>query len=466
MLVGEVTSIPHLEQTRIDGILEVQVNGVSTDSRTVARGNIFVALRGERFNGHEFVDQAFLGGALLAVVDQKGVADVHSQIPLLIVADTTGALGDLATRYRARFDIPVIGIAGSNGKTTTKDMVAAVLSRKLNVLKTEGNLNNNIGVPMTLFQLDASHEVAVIEIGTNHPGELAVLCNIAAPTMGLISSIGREHLEFFNTLDGVEIEETALFHYLANRPGSTVFVNVDEPRIARHVPAAMRAIRYGIGAEAEIRGTIASHNEEDGAVLSFDDVRTRQHGELSLHIAGDHNALNALAAIAVGYSFEVPQPQIVEALEAFQPSSKRLEREVILGVTILNDTYNANPDSMLASLRVLASAHTKGKRIAVLGDMKELGESGPSEHARIGSAINSMGIEYVLGYGDLAAFLIQAVQGPFAVHYTQKNLMAEYLAELVSEGDVVLVKGSRSMKLEDVVIFVEERLRATATKAS
>lgn len=458
---NEILLIPHL-QVRCPELLEGKTfTGVSTDSRTVAPGNLFVALRGENFDGHKFIKEVLAKGALGAIVESSWAATDLTQAALLIVEDSTKALGQLAYLYRKKFSIPFLAIGGSNGKTTTKDMVAAVLGAKYRVHSTPGNLNNHIGVPHTLLGLEESHEVAVVEIGTNHPGEIAALCNILRPTHGLITTIGREHLEFFGTVEGVAQEEAGLFARLAEAKDGFGFVNAADPLVKRAAKSLKRKSTYGIGVRgADVRGKILGLNETGCAVLQFQGGRMQNPARVELSIPGAHNALNALAAAAVGLTFKVSPTKIREALEGFRPSSKRMEVRNIRGIVVLNDAYNANPDSMLAALRTLAAAKVAGKRIAVLGDMRELGPAGPAEHEAVGKEAARLGIDYVLTYGQLAKHICNAVGGRFAVHYEQKNMLAEYLVELVAPGDAVLIKASRSMKLEDVATFLEERLQS------
>jgi UDP-N-acetylmuramoyl-tripeptide--D-alanyl-D-alanine ligase len=434
-------------------------NGVSTDSRTVAPGNLFIALRGENFDGHEFVESAAGRGAIAAVVDAQGSARAGTAIPLLVVEDTTASLGMLARRYRETFDLPVLAIAGSNGKTTTKEMIAAVLRKKFAVLHTEGNLNNHIGVPLTLFRLEKSHEVAVLELGTNHPGELERLLTIVQPTMGLITNIGREHLEFFADVDGVEKEEGTLFRWLGAVQGAKLFVNGDDKRVVRNIPRSVKkTVRYGTQGRPAVRGTVVARGTNGGAVVRVSGAQVRTPFTVELGLPGDHNAADALAAVAVGLSFRVPWRQVKEALESFQPASKRTEVLMMGDVLVLNDTYNANPDSMQAALRMLSDLRREGKCIAVLGDMRELGQGSAEEHRHIGAYARTLGIDYLLTFGDQAKHLSEGFGREGAFHYEQKNALAEYLAELVTPGDVVLVKGSRGIKLEDVVTFLASQL--------
>jgi UDP-N-acetylmuramoyl-tripeptide--D-alanyl-D-alanine ligase len=354
----------------------------------------------------------------------------------------------------------VIGVAGSNGKTTTKDMIAAVLRQQFQVVSTEGNLNNHIGVPLTLLRLDRKTEMAVIELGTNHPGELGRLCAIARPTAGVITNIGHEHLEFFGSLDGVEQEESTLLDTLADTPRATAFINVDDERIVRHTPVKGRSVTYGFTAPADFRGTIVSRSPQGAAVMKIAGGTLQKPVQISLGIPGDHIAIDALAAAAVGLTYRVPAGKIRSALEEFRPASKRMEVFTLNGVTILNDAYNANPDSMLAALRTLSSISTKGKRIAVLGDMRELGDHAAEEHSRIGREISTLHIDYILTCGASAKNIAGAVTGTFAAHYEQKSILAEFLAELIGPGDIVLIKASRGMRFEDILTFIEERLKA------
>ena len=438
------------------------VRGVSTDSRTVAAGDLFVALRGERFDGHRFLDEAARRGAVGAIV---AVAPERDQgLPVVVVADTLVALGELGRFYRRRFSIPVIAIAGSNGKTTTKEMIAAVLGTRYTVLATEGNLNNQIGVPLTLFRLERKHEVAVIEIGTNHPGEIRSLCEILEPTHGLVTGIGREHLEFFGSLDGVAREEGALLESLRGVRGAEAFINADDPRLLAMTGGLKRIVSYGFRRRRlDLRGRGLRLDAEARPQFQLEARRWKNPLPLVLGVPGRHNAQNALAAAAVGLAFRVPGTEIRRSLEAFRGPHGRMEVVSAGGVTIIDDTYNANPDSMNAALETLAGTACEGKRIAVLADMRELGSSGPHEHTLIGESITALGIGYVLTFGELAKHISDACRSTFVAHYDQQNILAEYLAELVTPGDTVLVKGSRAMHMNNVVTFLVERLSSSVT---
>ena len=457
----DIAQIAHKEFRNAGLLKGKRLNGVSTDTRTLREGNLFVALRGEQMDGHRFLADAFARGAFAAVVEAGAEITSVASRPLLIVDNSVRALGMLARLHRDRFAIPVIAVAGSNGKTTTKDMIAAVLSTRYTVLSTEGNHNNHIGVPLTLLRLTRKHAIAVVEIGTNHPGELAWLCEILGPTHGIVTAIGREHLEFFGSVEGVAREEGTLYAVLRRTKKGAAFVHADDPQIVDLARGIKRRVTYGFAArKAGIRGRDL-HLEANGcARFLLSGPRMKKPVEIRLSIPGEHTAVNALAAASVGIAFRIPAKEIRRVLEQVRPSSKRMEVVDLEGVVIFNDTYNANPDSMLASLRTLAAIHVKGKRIAVLADMRELGAAGPEEHARIGRAVRDLGIDYLLTYGPLARQIHDAAGLPLAVHYDQKNVLAEYLTELIAPGDAVLVKGSRGMKMEDVVAFLEERLRS------
>jgi UDP-N-acetylmuramoyl-tripeptide--D-alanyl-D-alanine ligase len=460
LTLNDLQALPHIEIRGGATYGRSRFRGVSTDSRTTAAGDVFIALRGERFDGHRFVPDAIARGASSIIVEPSFPFSGNESVPHIVVENSTTALGELALLYRKKFAIPVLAVGGSNGKTTTKGMIARVLSRHLRVLSTEGNLNNQIGVPQTLFRLQRGHDIAVVEIGTNHPGEIMYLCKILEPTHGLVTTIGKEHLEFFGTVAGVAREEGALFTALAGSRSSLAFVNVDDPHVVRASRAVRRRITYGLESRsAEVRGRVMSVDRAGCVALALGHRRRSRPVTVQLRIPGEHNALNALAAAAVGIGFGLSLAAVKEALEQFRPASKRMEVLRLNGLTVMDDTYNANPDSMIAALHTLAAATGKGKRIAVLADMLELGAHARAEHARVGREAARLHIDYVLTYGELAREIHRTTGLSTAMHYEQKNMLSEYLAELAGSGDTVLVKGSRGMRMEDVVTFLRERYR-------
>jgi UDP-N-acetylmuramoyl-tripeptide--D-alanyl-D-alanine ligase len=457
---SDLLALRHLEFRGREALRGARIRGVCTDSRTLEKGDLFVALRGERFDGHAFVRLAFERGAVAAVAERDGVPAGLEGRPILVVENTLHALWELARRHRERVRIPVIAVAGSNGKTTTKEMIVRVLEERYRVLGTQGNLNNHVGVPLTLLRLRTQHQAAVVEIGTNHPGEVAALCGVVLPTHGVVTNVGREHLEFFGGLDGVAREEGALFAALAGRKGSVAFVNADDPHVAAQAGVLRgRKLTYGFTApRAELRGRVLQTDQAGRVRFSFRKRGSERETAVSLAVPGLHHASNALAAAAVGLALKVSARAVRSALEGFRPVGKRMEVLDIEGVVLYNDTYNANPDSTMAALRTLAAAAVEGKRIAVLADMLELGAAGPAEHERIGREAAALGIDYLLTYGTLSRHTHDAASMKGALHYDQKNMLAEELAELIAPGDAVLVKGSRGMAMEDVVTFLQQRL--------
>lgn len=457
---SEILEVQHVQSEELDGAPRT-FTGVSIDSRNVVAGNLFLAIRGERLDGHNFLSNAIKAGAKAIIVEEKWASMNPSflkalPVAKLVVKDSTKALGELARNHRRRFRIPVLAIAGSNGKTTTKEMIRTVLGQKFEVLATEGNLNNQIGVPLTLLRLESRHNVAVVEIGTNHPGEIKYLCSVLEPTHGLITNIGREHLEFFRSLDGVAKAELELFEWLKTyRPGGIVFLNRDDAALSKKARSYRNAVTFGFSRkELDVRG--AELHIGKNATAGFMVQTKKGRIDVSLSVPGVHNAHNALAAVAVAVSLNVPAAKIQRGLESFAPASKRMESFRIDGFTVLNDTYNSNPDSVRAALETLQAMNATGKKIAVLADMLELGKASEQEHRAVAALVKAAGVDYLLTYGPLSKATHDASTVHYKIHYEQKNILSEYLAELLAAGDIVLIKGSRGMKMEDVVTFLKE----------
>lgn len=429
-------------------------SGVSTDSRTVEEGNIFIALRGEKFDGHNFIEDVLERKTAAVVVEPQWYQRNKQRIEqsassVVVVPDTTKAFGELARIYRNKFSIPVLAIGGSNGKTTTKDMIGTVLKEKFNVLTTERNLNNHIGVPQTLFKLTPKHEIAVLELGTNHFGEMKYLCDIAAPTHALITNIGKEHLEFFGDNDGVAKEETELFRAVA--ANGFAFINDDDPFLANAAKKLRRKLHYGTKRTATVQ---AAHiRVSEFGQPAFTVVRRQQKDSMQIQLAvtGLHQVTNALAAIAVGTKFRVPKKKITHSLEKFTATDKRMETITRNGIIILNDTYNSNPDSVIAALQTFKAMKIKGKKVVVLADMLELGEKAEHEHAKIGLEVSNLDFEYLFTFGQLSLFTHEASKLAFAEHFDSKEALIASLKSQLNPGDAVLVKGSRGMKMEEVV---------------
>ena len=418
-------------------------DGVSTDSRTAPAGALFVALKGETFDAHRFLGQ----------VGERGVAAVvvHAlpegwTLPAIVVPNTLAALGRIAHSWRAQHAIPVIGVTGSNGKTTVKEMIAAILAAAVGEdarLATQGNLNNEIGVPLTLFRLGAGHRAAVIEMGMNHPGEIARLAAIAAPTVAMVNNAQREHQEFMHTVEAVARENGSVLQALPS-DGVAVFPGDDAYTELWRGLAPCPVLTFGLSEACDVRASYTSTGF--GNALQVE-ARGRQFA-LNLAAAGEHNVRNALAAIASTLAAGIPVEAIVRGLEGFAPVGGRLQRkQAASGATVIDDTYNANPDSMRAAIDVLAAYDAP--RILVVGDMGEVGTQGKEFHEEVGAYAQARGIEHVLATGELARHMTASG----ARHYEQFD---ELLAALDStlggnRKATVLVKGSRFMKMERAV---------------
>jgi UDP-N-acetylmuramoyl-tripeptide--D-alanyl-D-alanine ligase len=464
----DILLLPHHQAFGFERVKDLVITGVSTDSRTIQPGDLFIPLRGDTFDGHNFITKAVEAGAAAIIADSKWVEAnqiLFSSLnaPRLVVEDTIRAFGQLANAHRKKFKIPVIVIGGSNGKTTTKEMVSAVLRTKFRILNTEGNLNNHVGVPRTILRLEKEHQVAVLEIGTNHFGEIDYLCSIVEPTHVLITNVGREHLEFFGSLDGVSKAEGEAFQWLRQhqRTSGIGFVNQDDIHLKKQSKGIHKAITYGFAkGTASVKGKVQSVNENACVQLEVRQ-RARKPFRVQLSVPGNHNAFNALAAATVGLTFKVPVRRIQQALSSVSSASKRMQVLKFDSVIVLNDTYNSNPDSVMAALGVLGSIGTPGKKIAVLADMLELGKNSIDEHKRIGEAVTTSGVKYLLTYGPLSRHTHDAAAMAQKSHYEQKVTLSEFLFGLLSPGDVVLIKGSRGMRMEEVVAFITERFKVS-----
>jgi UDP-N-acetylmuramoyl-tripeptide--D-alanyl-D-alanine ligase len=418
--------------------------GVSSDTRTIKPGELFVALRGPRFNANEFVGAAATAGAAGAVVDVR----TDNSIAQILVGDTLEALTRAAVAWRAGFELPVIGVAGSNGKTTVKEMTAAILARAGNTLATRGSLNNHIGVPLTLHRLDAAHRFAVIEIGANHPGEVAALVKLARPTVGLITNAGAEHLEGFGSIEGAARAEGEMVADLA--PGATAVLNADDEFIGlwRGMTRA-RVVTFGLEQPADFSAADIHTQIADGFVTRFTMRTPGGSSPIELHLAGRHNVTNALcaaaAAIAAGASLE----DVRGGLATMRPVPGRLQfKTAPSGAWIVDDSYNANPSSMKAGIEVLANVDAR--RWLVMGDMGELGDFAPQSHEEIGRFARNHRIDRLFATGKFAALAVESF-GTGAQWFADTEALARAVGADISRGVCVLVKGSRSNRLERVV---------------
>src|ERR1043166_9542108 len=385
---------------RLTGPGSVLAKGVSTDSRTVGEAECFVSLAGDKFDGHNFVAEVLEKGAAGVIIGEDRVPASGLNGPYITVVDTRRALGQLARRYRTDFALPVVAVAGSNGKTTTKELIASVLRRKFATLWSEASFNNDIGVPLTLLKLEGHHEAAVFELGTNHPGELAPLVRTVQPDVGVITSIGREHLEFFGGLEGVAEEEGWLAELLP--PSGTLFINGDSEWstvVARRTRA--RVVFCGLSSANEWRAAETTISDA-GSVFTVVAPSPRYSGRYSMRLLGRHQITNGLLALAVGARFGLEPDEIRRGLVEAQTPKMRLQLWEANGVRVLDDAYNANADSMMAALQTLRDFPTTGRRIAVLGDMAELGEFTEEAHVEVGRRAAELGLDQLLTVGEWA----------------------------------------------------------------
>ena len=426
---------------------DVSFCGVSTDSRHLVAGELFFALRGEHFDGHKFLAVAKARGAAAAVVTGDAAEAVETlDLPLIVVADTRLALGALAADWRSRFTLPLIAVTGSNGKTTTKEMIVSILNAAFGdtVLATQGNFNNDIGLPLTLLKLNADHRIVIVEMGMNHPGEIASLARIARPSVALVTNVQRAHLAGLGTLEAIAREKGAIYEGLDEK-GVAVFNAVDEWAAQwRTQSAGRRTMTFALGLQADVGGQCNVHGLETGLTISF----AGEQIEVSLALPGLHNARNAMAATAAALAAGVSLTAVREGLTAFRGVKGRLQRRAAVnGAVLLDDTYNANPDSVRAGIDVLAA--TIGKKILVLGDMGELGSMTGQFHDEVGGYAKSQGVDYLFALGESSPVAVRNF-GAGGKHFKKIEDLIQQLTEALTPESTVLVKGSRFMRMERV----------------
>ena len=445
-----------LSQARGVNVQAVVADRVHTDSRSLQPGDLFVALRGERFDGNHFIAQAKAQGAVAVVCEASGeVQAAAHDLPALVVPDARVALGELAAGWRSQFDLPLIAVTGSNGKTTVTQMIASILRAHAGeaALSTQGNLNNDIGVPLTLFNLRAHHRVAVVELGMNHPGEIAYLSRLAQPTVALVNNAQREHQEFMGTVEAVAHENGAVLQALpasgvAVFPSDDAFTAVWQSLSGQRDQRTFSMAADAASEPADVRSAVVVW--QSGA-WQFTLKTAEGTAPVHLHIAGRHNVKNALAASACALAAGVPLAAVAQGLIAFEPVKGR-SRALVLhtpghDVTLVDDTYNANPDSVRAAIDVLAEL--PAPRLLVLGDMGEVGNQGAEFHAEVGSYAAQRGVEALYTVGELCVHAAQAFGA--AQHFADTDKLLTVATAQVETFQSVLVKGSRFMKMERVV---------------
>jgi UDP-N-acetylmuramoyl-tripeptide--D-alanyl-D-alanine ligase len=448
----------------VAGSPEANFRAISTDTRTLQPGDLFVALSGEHFDGQQFVKEAVSKGAAGVIV--ASMVEEKLPVPVILVADPLEALGDLAAYRRASMpNLQVIAITGSSGKTTVKEMCAAILKEEYNVLKTEGNLNNLIGLPLTLLRVDARHDVAVLEMGMNRPGEIARMTEIADPDIACIVNIQGAHLAGLHSIEGVARAKGELFR--DGKSWAKFCVNIDDMRVralARN--CGQEQITFGRGRQAYVRATHVRNLGEEGMLFTLHVGSAKVR--MRIRSLGEHNVGNSLAAAAMAHAAGVKLEQIASGLMNFTPYDKRLQVETIGGLKIINDCYNANPASMLAALETVRAMKKNKKSVAILGDMLELGETSEAAHRRLGETAACKGFDYLFAHGQFAR---RVVEGALDARMTMKQAkqmeskddIVEAIVKLIAmgelqSGDLVLVKGSRGMRMETIIEQFKNRL--------
>jgi len=441
----------------ICGSQQGEISGVSIDSRTIKKGEIFFALKGERFDGHDFLQEAIEKGAKAAVVSKK--KKFAAKIAIIRVSHTLTALQELAKFYRQKFNPVVVGITGSNGKTTTKDMLKAFLLSKYRVVATPGNYNNIVGLPLTIFEISPETEFLVLEMGANHAGEIKRLAEISLPQMGVITNIGATHLQFFRCISNVLSAKMELVQLLP--PQGKIVLNIDDLHLRSQFKKIKREIiTFGINPQADVRANnVIVNSPGEKERLSFSVYAGRDRKEFDLYCLGRYNIYNALAAISVAKQFGISLSLMVDVLRKFKFPKLRMEKLRYGEVTIVNDAYNANPTSVKAVLSEFISFFPSRRKIVVLGDMLELGRMSRKFHEEIGKIVATSPIYSLITIGEDAGFIAQAA-GKWGMEknnifsFKDKKFASKKLKELLKPKDAVLIKGSRKMGLEEVTEYL------------
>ncbi len=424
---------------------DITVNNISIDTRTLQRGNLYLAIKGENFDGNDFVKQAEKSGAAAALLSRN----IDTQLPKIIVTDTRLALAKIAGALRKQMALPVCAITGSNGKTTVKEMVTAILSVNAKVLSTRGNFNNDIGVPLTLLRLENQHDFAVIEMGANHPGEIAYTGQFVRPDISIITNVGAAHLEGFGSIQGVAKAKSEIIQSLP--PHGTAVLNADDPFFDfwQDVAGDRKIISFGFSETANITASEISNKIERSQFVTTFNLKTGKHETpVSLHLAGKHNVLNALAAASACLAMDISLEQILQGLSTIKPVSGRLEPLLSeKGNIIINDTYNANPSSLEVALNVLQNC--PGEPWVILGAFGELGSDSKKIHADLGQLIKSRKVVRLLAVGSDAESTASTFGKGASFFSTQNELIQTLLSEITGN-ETLLIKGSRAQKMEKV----------------
>lgn len=425
----------------------LESSGVSIDSRNCPKDAMFVGIKGANFDGNLFVEKALELGCKYAITDNPEIGVGNPNI--IHVEDSLKALQDLACYHRCKFNIPVIGITGTNGKTTSKELISTVLSKEYNVLYTQGNLNNHIGVPLTLLRLNRSHNIAVVEMGANHPEEIAFLCKIARPNYGIITNVGKAHLEGFGSFEGVKKTKGELYDWIAGVDGK-IFLHADNPHLVK-MAGDLDTIKYGESEENFVSGKIISCTPYINVNLSLNGNASgeSQTYEINTQLIGDYNLSNILSAACIGRFFGVMDEDIVAALSEYTPTNNRSQCTRTERNTLIVDAYNANPTSMEAAIKNFSKIETSDKKVLILGDMKELGEDSEAEHIKVLNQIKSLGFTECYFVGSEFAKVAPSLG--FTQCFYDVDLLAEHFQSNSIENSTILIKGSNSTRLTKIV---------------
>lgn len=435
------------------------ITSVSIDSRKIGKNCLFVAIKGTRYDGHDFINDVVKKKVAAVMINKNQLKRFSNlEIPFITVKDTTKSLGDIASVWRDKLNAKVIGITGSSGKTTTKEIIAAIISVKYRIHKTIANNNNHIGVPLTLLSAKAKDQVVVVEHGTNHFGEIKYTAKISRPDLALITNIGHSHLEFLKDRNGVLREKSELIK-VAVKNGGKAFINNDDDLLRKFGKKLKSKITYGFDNFSDYQGEVLGIDDSGRTTISI--KYRKKVFQAKLPLTGEQNAKNFLAAFAIAKELGLTDGQILKGLKRIKSVSKRLEINKFKKTIIINDSYNANPDSMKASLLLLSKIKPSYRKIAVLGDMFELGSNTKKLHRELGVFINELKLDEVYTVGKLSENIYTSLDGRVRIkrHFDQKKNLIKALIKNDLKNSVLLIKGSRGMKMEEVYSVLEERLK-------
>lgn len=452
----DILKLSNCDFKNLDKLKLTSFPSLSIDSRKVKKNQLFLAIKGENNDSHNFIQEVFKKGIAAAFVNKNWYRRNKTKVkdfPLFVVNDTVKSLGELAKIHRDNFNIPIICIGGSNGKTTTKDILGWVLNQKFNTLVTQGNYNNHIGLPLTLLSLNNRHQLCVLEVGTNHFDEITYLCNIAQPDYALVTNIGREHLEFFKTLKGVAKEEFKLYDYVLKRENGICFANFDDEFIRKYFEKVFKKkyFSYSYQYNTDIRGEFIGYDDNYFPIikLNYKDKSIK----FKINTFGKHSIYNTISAASVAVYFKMALREIKKAFEDFKPpKNMRMDINFHNGIMFINDAYNSNPDSLKLGLETLKDYNTSGKKHIILSDMLEMGKASKREHTQIGKLIQKMEFENLYTIGkDAIYFSKGASKLKNNFYFNNIDDMAKFLKKVIKKGDVVYLKASRGMKLETLL---------------